>query len=66
MQSPIKFAFALLLLAGMPALAREEFTRDFHRDVPLPAGQKVSIENRFGDVVVRGQPKSEVVYKSQD
>lgn len=52
-----------LALGAIPALAgaaREEHTRTFQKTVPLASGQRLEIENKFGDVLVRTQPKPEV------
>ena len=50
---------ALLLVAGS-GFGREEFSRDFSRNVPVQAGGSVSIGNKFGSIVVRAQPQAEV------
>lgn len=49
-----------LLLLGVHLFAREEFTRTFQKTVTLPAAQRIEVDNRFGDVLVRAQPGGNV------
>ncbi len=48
---------AVVALVGAPA--REEVSREFSRKVTLPAGARVSITSKNGDVVVRGAAGNE-------
>jgi hypothetical protein len=59
----IEIIFPFLALCAVSALAgaaREEHTRTFQKTVPLASGQRLEVENKFGDVLVRTQPKGEV------
>lgn len=51
----------LFLALAFSAFAREEYRRTFDKTVPVRAGERVSIEHRFGDVFVRTHAQSEVV-----
>jgi DUF4097 and DUF4098 domain-containing protein YvlB len=51
----------LLFALASSAFARQEYRRAFDKTVPVRAGERVSIEHKFGDVVVRTHPQSEVV-----
>src|SRR4051794_2969953 len=54
----------LLLLALLLPLclsAREEYTRTFDKSLTVPSGEKIWIEHKFGDIVIRGHARQEVV-----
>jgi hypothetical protein len=57
-------ALAPLLFAwlALPALAtgREEVRREFHKTLPLAAGEKLQIQNRHGDVRIRTHAEAAV------
>ncbi len=53
------FAFAY------SAFAREEYTRTFDRTVPMHAGERVFLEHRLGDIVVRTHPQSNVIVHAE-
>lgn len=55
--SVIVLGFAL----AASAMAREEYRRTFDKTVPVRAGERISIEHRFGDVVIRTHAQLEVV-----
>ncbi len=57
MIKPISF---LLLTLAAGIFGRDEYTRTFQKTVPLASGGRLEIDNRFGDVLVRTQPKPEV------
>jgi DUF4097 and DUF4098 domain-containing protein YvlB len=44
----------------MTALARDEYTRDFRKSVPLPGGRSFRIEHSLGSITIRTQAKNEV------
>ena len=54
-------AFVLCAATAISGFAREEYTRNFDQTQAVPSGQRVRIEHRLGDVVVRTQTKPEVV-----
>lgn len=51
----------LLMALAFSSFAREEYRRSFDKTVPVRAGERVSIEHKFGDVVIRTHAQSEVV-----
>ena len=51
----------LLLALAFSAMARDEYKRTFDKTVAVRAGERVSIEHKFGDVVIRTHAQSEVV-----
>ncbi len=59
-----RFSGAVLFVAFAAAARREEHTKDFARTLALGAGERVSIENRFGDVTVRGMSQRDVNIKA--
>jgi hypothetical protein len=46
--------------AGVPAGAQQQVTHNFDRTAPLPSGQSVRIEHRFGDITVRTHASRDV------
>jgi hypothetical protein len=58
-----QISFLLLALCALPVLpvAQQEFTRSFDRTVPLPAGQRLRVESKFGEIKVRGAAQKDVV-----
>jgi hypothetical protein len=52
------FVFALALSTS--AFARDEYTRHFDQTVPTRSGERVMIENKFGDVIVHTHAQQEV------
>jgi len=46
-------AIAGLILAAAPLAAREEVTRDVQKSATLRSGQRVTVDHRLGDVVIR-------------
>jgi hypothetical protein len=52
--------FLLICCCAIPAAAREEVQRDFHKTVALTPGRSFRIENSNGNVTVRTQSKGEV------
>ncbi len=61
-----KISILLMGLAlAFSAMAREEYRRNFDKTVPLRAGERVSIEHKFGDVVVQTHPQAEVVIHAE-
>ena len=54
-----------VLLLGLAlawsALAREEYTRPFDKTIPVKSGQKIYLEHKLGDVVIRTHAQYEVV-----
>lgn len=55
----------LLLVSGGAALAsQQEASRDFQKNVPLAAGQRLNIEHSFGEVTVRGAAQKEVAIRA--
>src|SRR6202022_3433840 len=53
-----------LALAALPASAaagpREEIVRNFEKTAPLPAGRRLSIDQKKGDIRIRTQKAAEV------
>ena len=49
---------AVPLYAAAPA--QQEVSRDFQKTLPLGAGQSVSVEHKFGEVKLHGEPGREV------
>ena len=45
--------FGLIMLLAMQAFARDEYTRNFDKNVTLAAGQSVRVEHRMGNVNLR-------------
>ncbi|MGI8959035.1 MAG: hypothetical protein ACR2IV_04580 [Bryobacteraceae bacterium] len=43
------------------AFAREEYTRAFDKTLALRSGQRISLEHKLGDIVIRTHPQQEVV-----
>lgn len=60
MTARIRFFGLSLALAGS-LFARDEYTRRFDQTVPVHAGQRISLENKFGDVVVSGYAGQNVI-----
>ncbi len=58
MRSNIKYGLALLL--ALQCFAREEYTRNFDKTVPLAKGQSVRLEHHMGNVTVRTHGQAEV------
>ena len=52
---------AAAIVTGVPGFAREEYTRNFDQTQTVPSGQRIRIEHRLGDVVVRTQARPEVI-----
>lgn len=55
-----QISFVLCAGVVIPVFAREEYTRNFDQSQAVGAGQRVRIEHRLGDVLVRTQSKAEV------
>lgn len=49
----------LILCCAVPALAREEYKRDFQKTAALPAGRFFRIESQSGRISIRTQAKAE-------
>ncbi len=49
------------LIVALSAVARDEYTRTFDKTVTLRPGQRVSLEHRLGDIVIRTHAQSDVV-----
>ncbi len=56
-----KTSLCIALFFAMPAFAREDYTRNFDKTVSMQAAQRLRIEHKFGDIVVRTHGKSELV-----
>lgn len=55
----------LSLGLALPAFAREAYTRAFDQMVPLPAGGRVYLEHKLGDVVIRTHAEGGVLIHAQ-
>ena len=51
----------LLLTLASAAFARDEYQRSFDKTVVLQSGERVRIEHKFGDVVVRTHPGRDLI-----
>lgn len=51
---------ALGVALAVGASGREEYSRAFDKTVPLRGGERVYIEHKFGDIVIRTHPQPEV------
>lgn len=51
------YLFALALSTS--AFARDEYTRHFDQTLSLRSGERVIIENKFGDIVIRTHPQQD-------
>jgi hypothetical protein len=49
------------LLAPLCVSAREEYTRTFDKSIGVQSGEKIWLEHKFGDIVIRAHAKQEVV-----
>jgi hypothetical protein len=56
----ISFLFIGLALVWQ-GLARDEYTRTFDKTVALHSGQRISLEHKLGDIVIRTHPQQDVV-----
>lgn len=56
---------ALILVLPSCLLAREEYTRNFDKTLPLRPGQSVLIENKFGDITVHTHPQSQAIIHAE-
>lgn len=54
------FLFIGLAVASC-SFAREEYTRTFDKTLTLRSGQRISLEHKLGDIVIRTHPKQELV-----
>ncbi len=54
----IKLVIAFVI--ALPALGREEYTRNFDKTVPVASGQRLRVVHRMGDIFIRTQPKGEL------
>ena len=52
---------AILLLVPCCIQAREEYTRTFDKSLGVQNGQKIWLEHKFGDVVIRAHAQQQVV-----
>ncbi len=48
-------------LCAYTAFARDEYTRTFDKTLTLQPGQRVFLENKFGDVVIQTHPQSNIL-----
>ena len=48
-------------LCACVAFAREEYTRTFDKTLTLQSGQRVFVENKFGDVTIRAHAQPDIV-----
>ncbi len=55
------FLLLCLLLAPLHSQAREEYTRTFDKSLSVQSGQKIWLEHKFGDIVIRTHTQQEVV-----
>jgi DUF4097 and DUF4098 domain-containing protein YvlB len=60
----ISALLTLLVTALVPALARDEYTRDFEKTMPVSAGQRIDIDHRLGSVIVHAHSRQEVVIRA--
>lgn len=59
-------SFAVLaLVAAAIVSAREEYSRSFDKTVSLPAGARVYLEHKFGDIVVRTHSQPQVTIHAE-
>lgn len=56
----ISFLFIGLAVASQ-SFAREEYTRTFDKTLALRSGQRISLEHKLGDIVIRTHPKQDLV-----
>jgi formylmethanofuran dehydrogenase subunit D len=57
-----KTSLALLgMLLPLCASARDEYTRTFDKSFTVQSGEKIWLEHKFGDIVIRARPQQEVV-----
>jgi hypothetical protein len=56
----ISFLFIGLAVASH-SFAREEYTRRFDKTLALRSGQRVSLEHKLGDIVIRTHPQQDLV-----
>ncbi|MBV8071365.1 MAG: hypothetical protein JO270_15760 [Acidobacteriaceae bacterium] len=49
------------VLLASTAFARDEYVRTFDKTLTLQPGQRVFVEHKFGDVIVRTHPQAEIV-----
>lgn len=48
-------AISIVLAMGLPAFARDEFTRTFDQSRTVSAGQRVRVQHRMGNLEIHGQ-----------
>ncbi len=48
-------------ILALPAFGREEYTRNFDKTISVASGQRLRVIHRMGDIVIRTQPKGELV-----
>ncbi len=51
----------ITFLIAVPLLAREDYTRTFDKTISMQAAQRLRIEHKFGDIVIRTHPKADLV-----
>ncbi len=51
----------MVSLLACSAFARDEYTRVFDKTISLQPGQRVFLEHKFGDIIVRTHPQGEAV-----
>ena len=50
----------MVAVIALPAFAREDYTRNVDKTLPVAAGQRVRMVHKFGDVSIRTQAKAEL------
>lgn len=60
MTPKIRLVLLSILLAQCVS-AREEYTRTFDKSFAVQSGEKIWLEHKFGDIVIRARPQQEVV-----
>lgn len=61
MNRRIKLGLVACVAVALPGFAREDYTRNFDKTISMQAGQRLRIEHKYGDVVLRTHASPELV-----